>query len=254
MKTELPAVAILAGGLGTRLRPLTQLVPKSMMDVNGRPFIAYQLELLQEKGVQQVVICAGFLGEQIANYVDNGRAFGLNVQYSFDGPALLGTGGAIKKALPLLGDSFFILYGDSYLTCDYRRVFHAFSYSNKTALMTVFRNERRWDTSNVCFSKGEILDYSKRRRTPDMNYIDYGLGVFERSAFDTLPANQPVDLAEAYEELLRRGQLAAFEVPERFYEIGSPQSLEDLSRHLSELGTGVHGSILRNFERSGGDC
>jgi N-acetyl-alpha-D-muramate 1-phosphate uridylyltransferase len=233
-------VAILAGGLGTRLGPLAHQAPKSMMDVNGRPFIAHQLGLLQEKGVRHVVVCAGFLGQQIANYVEDGRNFGLDVQYSFDGPVLLGTGGALKKALPLLGDSFFILYGDSYLNCDYHAVFEAFRNSKKTGLMTVFRNEKQWDTSNVRFSNGEILDYSKRRQTPDMNYIDYGLGLVKRSAFDALPANRPVDLAEVYEELLRQGQLAAFEVLERFYEIGSPQSLGDLSRHLIQLGTGVH--------------
>ncbi len=240
MKTELPAVAILAGGLGTRLRPLTHQVPKAMMDVNGRPFVAHQLGLLQERGIQQVVICAGFLGQQIADYVEDGRNFGLSVQYSFDGPALLGTGGAIIKALPLLGDSFFILYGDSYLACDYRAVFETFRASNKTALMTIYRNEKQWDKSNVCFSRGEILQYSKQRRTSDMRHIDYGLGVFRRAAFDTLPADQPVDLADVYEELARRGQLAAFEVLERFYEIGSHQGLGDLSRYLNQLEAGVH--------------
>ncbi len=210
------------------------------MDVNGRPFVAHQLSLLYEKGIQQVVICAGFLGQQIADYLEDGRNFGLSVQYSFDGPALLGTGGAIRKALPLLGDSFFILYGDSYLACDYRAVFETFRASNKTALMTIYRNEKQWDKSNVCFSRGEILQYSKQSRTSDMRHIDYGLGVFGRTAFDTLPADQHVDLADVYEELARRGQLAAFEVLERFYEIGSHQGLGDLSRYLNQLATGVH--------------
>ena len=230
-------MAILAGGLGTRLRPLTGQIPKAMVDVNGRPFIAHQLELLRERGITRVVICAGFLGQRIADYVEDGRRFGLDVRYSFDGPILLGTGGAIRKALPLLGPSFFTLYGDSYLTCDYSAVFEAFQNSNKTTLMTVFRNNKQWDKSNVCFSQGTIFDYSKQRRTPEMMYIDYGLSVFRQAAFETIPPDRPVDLAEIFENLLQRGQLAGFEVPERFYEVGTPHGLEDFARYLSELKT-----------------
>jgi len=239
VKSPLPTVAILAGGLGTRLRPLTGQIPKAMVDVNGRPFVAHQLELLRERCITRVVICAGFLGQRIADYVEDGRRFGLDVRYSFDGPILLGTGGAIRKALPLLGPSFFTLYGDSYLTCDYSAVFEAFQNSDKTALMTVFRNNKQWDKSNVRFSQGTIFDYSKQRRTPEMMYIDYGLSVFRRAAFETIPPDKPVDLAEIFEDLLRRGQLAGFEVPERFYEVGTPRGLEDFAQYLLALGPGV---------------
>ena len=225
-------VAILAGGLATRLRPVTEKVPKSLLKLNGEPFIAHQLRLLQAKGVRRVVLCAGFLGEMIRDEVREGREFGVEVEYSFDGAALLGTAGAIKNALPLLGEAFLTLYGDSYLTCDYLEVARAYEESGTLAQMTVFRNLGKWDTSNVEFRGGEILAYSKRNRTPRMEYIDYGLGVFSAKAFERVPAGQAFDLAELYGQLLAEGQLAGFEVRARFYEIGSVTGLEETAQFL----------------------
>jgi histidinol-phosphate phosphatase family protein len=167
----LPPVAILAGGLATRLRPLTETIPKSLVPVNGRPFIEHQLELLRACGIRRAVLCAGFLGDQIVDYVGNGARFGIEVQYSSEGERLLGTGGAIQQALPLLGERFFVLYGDSYLRCDYGAIFEAFCRSSRQALMTVFRNDDQWDMSNVEYSGGCIRAYSKRERTPQMHYI-----------------------------------------------------------------------------------
>jgi NDP-sugar pyrophosphorylase family protein len=231
----LPA-AILAGGLATRLRPVTEKVPKSLVALNGEPFIAHQLRLLRSKGVRRVVLCAGFLGEMIREVVRDGREFGVEVEYSFDGAALLGTAGAIKNALPLLGQAFLTLYGDSYLTCDYAAVAKAFEVSGKLALMTVFRNAGKWDTSNVEFANGEILAYSKKNRTSRTEYIDYGLGVFAGQAFDRVPTGQARDLADLYGEVLAEGQLQGFEVRERFYEIGSPAGLQETEQFLAAQG------------------
>ena len=228
------AVAILAGGLATRLRPLTEKIPKALIDIEGEPFIAHQLRLLRSKGVHRVVVCAGYLGERIKDYLGNGKQFGLQVDYSFDREPLLGTGGAVKKAVPLLGRAFFVLYGDSYLSCDYRAVQQAFTDSGEKALMTVFHNQGTWDSSNVEFRKGQIIAYDKQARTPRMAYIDYGLGVFQEKAFDRLPAGQPSDLARLYQSLLKQGELGAFEVDQRFYEIGSWQGLEDLKRLIAD--------------------
>ena len=225
-------VAILAGGLATRLRPATEKVPKSLLELNGEPFIVHQLRLLQAKGVRRVVLCAGFLGEMIREVVRDGGEFGVQVEYSFDGAALLGTAGAIKNALPFLGEAFLTLYGDSYLTCDYAAVARAFEVSGKRALMTVFRNVGKWDTSNVESRSGEILAYSKKDRTPRMEYIDYGLGAFSAKAFERVPAGQAFDLAELYGQVLAEGQLAGFEVRERFYEIGSAAGLEETAQFL----------------------
>ena len=161
-------------------------LPKALVDINGEPFIAHQLRLLHANGIRRVVLCLGYLGEWCAHFVGDGSAFGLEVEYSFDGPVLRGTAGAIHQALPLLGSAFFVLYGDSYLPCDYAAVEEAFRQSGKPGLMTVFRNEGQWDSSNVEFAAGRILAYDKKNRTPRMRYIDYGLGVFDRRTFEAL--------------------------------------------------------------------
>jgi NDP-sugar pyrophosphorylase family protein len=226
-------VAILAGGLATRLRPLTEKIPKSLIEINGEPFLNHQLRLLRANGVDRAVLCLSHLGEMVRDAVGDGRAFNVHIDYSFDGDTLLGTAGALKRALPLLGDSFFILYGDSYLPIDWAAAERAFHASGKAGLMTVYRNEDNWDTSNVEFQDGQILAYNKKLRTPRMRHIDYGLGVLQSSALARVPDGQACDLATLYQELLEAGELAAFEAPHRFYEIGSFSGIEELSSYLS---------------------
>lgn len=229
-------VAILAGGLATRLRPLTDRVPKSLLCIAGRPFIFHQLELLRGQGVERVVLCVGHLGEQLKAAVGSGRALDLAIQYSFDGSELLGTGGALMRALPLLGDQFFVLNGDSYLRCSFVQVQSAFEASGRAALMTVLRNDNRWDKSNILFRNGVLMEYDKHRRRLDMVHIDYGLSVFSRRALSAYESLKTVDLADVCRDLAMRGELAGFEVSERFYEIGSPQGIKDTEEFLrSEL-------------------
>jgi N-acetyl-alpha-D-muramate 1-phosphate uridylyltransferase len=224
--------AILCGGLATRLRPVTERIPKSLIEINGEPFIAHQLRLLRSNGIDQVVLCVGYLGEMIQDLVGDGSMFDMGVEYSFDGAQLLGTAGALRKALPMLGESFFVLYGDSYLPCDYGAVATSFEHADSDALMTIYRNAGSFDSSNVEAAAGRIVRYDKRNRTPAMQYIDYGLGVFRTSAFQNVPANEYSDLATLYQDLLEKGKLAAFEVTERFYEIGSAQGIEDFKLYL----------------------
>lgn len=226
-------VAILAGGQAKRLRPMTETTPKSLLELNGEPFAVHQLRLLRLKGIRRVVMCVGHLGRLIQKAIGDGAGLGIEVDYSFDGPTLLGTAGAVKSALTKLGDSFFVLYGDSYLPCDYAAIARGFEDSGAMALMTVFRNEGKWDASNVEFEKGKILAYSKTERTPGMRHIDYGLGVFRSEAFDQVPEAKTYDLAELYADLLGRRQLAAYEVRERFYEIGSPAGLRETTEFLA---------------------
>jgi len=230
-------VAILAGGLATRLGPLTRETPKCLLEVAGQPFVHHQLRRLHGQGVRKVVLCLGHFGEKVVEAVGDGSAFGLEVAYSFDGPELRGTAGAIRQALPRLGPAFFVLYGDSYLECNYATVQRAYEAAGTMALMTVFRNEGQWDSSNVEFSGGRIVAYDKVTRSPVMRYIDYGLGVLSDRAFDTVPENGACDLAAVYQEMLRRGELAGFEVAERFYEIGSVAGLEETRRHLGGCNT-----------------
>lgn len=227
------ACAILCGGLARRLGPLTEQVPKSLIPINSEPFLAHQLRLLRSNGIDRAVLCAGFLGEMIREFAGDGSAFGMELSYSFDGDTLLGTAGAIRKALALLDKEFFVLYGDSYLTCDYRAVAASFQSSGRMGLMTIYRNEGSYDSSNVEAADGMILRYDKRNRAPQMRYIDYGLGVFARSVFEALPPEESRDLAEVYQALLFSGELASYEVKERFYEIGSEQGIHDLEKYLA---------------------
>jgi NDP-sugar pyrophosphorylase family protein len=225
-------LAILAGGLAKRLRPLTETLPKSLVPICGEPFIAHQLRLVRERGVERVVLCLGYLGEMVRDFVGDGRSFGLEIAYSWDGGQPLGTAGAVHAALPLLGDAFFLMYGDSYLPCDYRAVEESFETAGKPGLLTVFRNEGQWDSSNVEFRDGRIVTYSKQPNA-NMRHIDYGLEVFRRTAFTSLPAS-PCDLATVVTSLLAQDQLAAFEVGERFYEIGSFEGISALQQLLAQ--------------------
>jgi len=220
-------VAILAGGLATRLRPITQTIPKALVEVAGKPFIDRQLEYLRGQGVQRIVLCIGYLGELIQDVVGTGERFGLQVSYSPDGSSLLGTGGAIKKALPLLGGHFFVLYGDSYLPVDFTKVQRAYDQSGQPALMTVLENGNRWEKSNVLFKGGRLVAYDKRAPSSDMAHIDYGLGVLAAEVFAKYPSDEPFDLADIYQTLSRQGQLAGYEVHDRFYEIGSHSGLKE---------------------------
>jgi NDP-sugar pyrophosphorylase family protein len=225
-------VIILAGGLATRMRPITETIPKSMIEVNGKPFIHHQLLLLQKKGISEVIFCVGYLGEIISCYVGDGSAYHLHITYYHDGDTLLGTGGAIKHIGDTLPNVFFVLYGDSYLDIDYQQVENTYNTSHKKGLMTVFKNEDAWDTSNVVFQDNGLIKYSKKNKTQDMQYIDYGLGILDRSVFSSFLENAPLDLADVYEQLSNEKQLLGYEVFDRFYEIGSPKGLADLCNRL----------------------
>jgi NDP-sugar pyrophosphorylase family protein len=225
-------IIILAGGLGTRLGQLSQKTPKALMPVADEPFIFHQLRLLKDNSLEKVIICAGYLGERIEEAVGDGRKFGLNVDYSYDWPNLLGTGGAIRLATQKLEEPFMVLYGDSYLDLDYQGVARAFLSSQKPALMTVYHNEGKYDRSNVIFEAGVIRLYDKKNPDPAMKYIDYGLSCLTRDIIADGPVEEVFDLAEIMTKLSRQGDLAGFEVKTRFHEIGSPESLAELDAFL----------------------
>ena len=216
-----------------RLRPLTETRPKALLPVASKPFLAHQLELLRSQGLSRVVLCVGHLGETIEREFGDGGRWGVELCYSFDGPVLLGTGGALQKALPLLGQKFFVLYGDSYLPTPFGPVADCFERSGKAGLMTVFHNQNRFDMSNVWFSQGEIKVYDKKNRLPQMEHIDYGLSVLSSAAFSGFRPGTAFDLAELMQRLVAQRELAGFEVKERFYEIGSPAGLAELEKVLA---------------------
>lgn len=226
-------VVVLAGGLATRMRPLTETVPKAMLEVAGAPFVDHQLRELSRQGVREVVLAVGFLGEQVEAFVGDGGRYGLNVRYSYDGPKLLGTGGAVRQAARGLDTPFFILYGDSYLQLDWADVQRKFDNGDGDGLMTVFHNGDRWDSSNVIFRDGEVVVYDKKIKSPEMNYIDYGLEIMRPDVFDSYAQDAVFDLAEVMTALVARRRMIGYEVRRRFYEIGSPAGYAELEELLS---------------------
>jgi NDP-sugar pyrophosphorylase family protein len=233
--TGMPPLAVLAGGLAKRMRPLTERVPKIMLPVAGEPFIAHQLRLFAGQGITDVKLLVGYCWQEIEAYAGDGRRFGVRLEYIVDGPGLLGTGGAIRHALDRLGPEFLVTYGDAWLETSYRAVVEAFRASGRPALICVYRNENRWDASNVLFENGSIRRYSKTRRLPEMQHIDWGLGMMAAAAVRARSSTAPWELSDLYEELSDTGRLAAYPVRQRFYEIGSMPGLEETNRRLSAL-------------------
>ena len=226
-------VAVLAGGLAKRLRPLTETIPKALVEVAGEPFAFHQLRLLARNGFTEVIFLTGYRGQQIATVVGDGRRFGLAIRYVPDGPTLLGTAGAIARALPVLGGKFAVIYGDSWLEFDYQKAVARFLGDRRLALMTVLENDNAWDNSNVTYQAGRVLTYSKTIPVPAMRHIDYGFSLFRAEAFRDVPPDGPTDLAVVFEDLASRGELAAHEVHQRFYEVGSFAGMAELEARFA---------------------
>ncbi len=229
-------MAILSGGFATRLRPVTERIPKSLIEVAGKPFLVHQIELLKKNQLTELVLCVGHLGEMIQQQIGNGRSLGVEIEYIFDGAEPLGTGGALRHALPALGESFFVLYGDSYLQAGYQQMRQAFARCEKRGMMSVFKNCGQWDHSNVELRDGQIVSYDKRQPSGRAQHIDYGINLLRSIALENFPTNRPFDLAEVFQRLIADEQMAGFEVFERFYEIGSPAGLEETRAYLSRSG------------------
>lgn len=225
-------VVLLAGGLATRLRPITEKIPKGMVEIAGKPFLEHQLELLKRNGLREIILCVGYLGEMVEAYFGDGGRWGVSIQYAYDGKTLVGTGGAIKRAEPLLRDAFMVLYGDSYLDIPYQKIVEDFRRRDALGLMTVYRNEGKLDRSNVVFKDGKLLVYDKRNPMPEMRYIDYGLSILKKSIMADVPNDVPVDLADILTRLAANGQLAGYEVHNRFYEIGSQSALDEFKHFI----------------------
>lgn len=227
-------VAILAGGTATRLGDVARQVPKALIDVSGQPFIARQLTLLRARGFRRAVLCVGHLGHMIEAVVGDGHAFDLHVDYSYDGETLMGTGGALRRAVALLGDVFWVVYGDSYLDIDYALIQAVFDQAGAPALMTVVRNDNRWDRSNVEFADGVLRRYDKRHPTPAMHHIDFGASILSGPVLARIPDDAASDLSALYTALVEDHAMIGYEVTERFYEIGSHAGLDDTRHYFSE--------------------
>ena len=220
-------IVILAGGLGTRLRPLTYELPKSLIPIRDKPFLHHQIDLLKRNGIRDIVVCVGHLGDKVKDYFGDGRWLGVRIRYSEEKDHLLGTAGAIKNAEPLLGDDFFLMYGDSYLMIDYREITRYFRRFDRLGLMVVWKNVDRLEPSNVMVEGNLVTAYNKDKKSPNMAYINYGLSVLRKEALLCIPPGRPFSQEEFYQILIAQGELLAFEVEQRFYEIGSPRVLEE---------------------------
>jgi len=229
-------MVILAGGLGTRLRPLTSQVPKALIPIGGKPFLHHQIELVKRSGIRDIVLCVGHLGDRVKDYFGDGRWLGVRIRYSEEEGHLLGTAGAIKKAESLLGDEFFLMYGDSYLMIDYRQTMRYFRRFDRLGLMVVWKNVDRFERSNVMVEGNLVTAYNKDQKSPDMVHINYGLSVLRRDALVFIPAGRPFSQEDFYQILIDQGELLAFEVEQRFYEIGSPKGLEEFGMLIASGG------------------
>ncbi len=226
-------IVILAGGLATRMRPVTEKMPKAMIEVCGKPFLEHQVELLKKNGIHDIVLCVGYLAGQIKDHFGDGSRFGVRISYSEETEGLLGTGGALKKAEGLLEKEFFLMYGDSYLPIAFMDVLKRFRECGRLGLMTVYRNMGRYGKSNVVVEGGMVAEYDKNKKDSRMEYIDYGLSMLSKKALSGLPEDGPFALDLLYKKLIKERQLCAFETGQRFYEIGSPEGLADLEAYLS---------------------
>lgn len=227
---------ILAGGLGTRMSRVAPDTPKALIPVEGKPFIEHQLNLLHRCGLADILLCVGHLGDQIEKHVGSGARFGCNVSYSWEEPdRLLGTGGALVNAIPKLNGTFLLLYGDSYLPTDYASVLRAFDGMGTDVMMCVYRNEGKWDSSNVRIEGDRVQLYSKAARPGEADYIDYGLTVWQKSVVERyVESDMPLDLQRILGDEVDGRRLGAHVVTERFYEIGKPSGLEDMEAYLQK--------------------
>lgn len=229
-------VAVLVGGLGTRLGKLTEEVPKPMVLVGGRPFLEYEVELLKKGGIDDFVLCVGHLGEKVERHFGDGTGWGVKMRYSYDGPRLLGPAGAVKAAEPLLGDRFFVTYGDAYLRLNYKAMMGALLDSGRLALMAVLQNRNRYGNSDVEVEGDSVVRYDKRAKGKGMEWVNFGVTAMRKAALSLLKNGERCEEEEFYGELIRRRQLGAFRVEERFYEIGTPASLAEFERFITAQG------------------
>jgi NDP-sugar pyrophosphorylase family protein len=225
-------LAILCGGLGTRMLPHTLRVPKPMIGVNGEPFLGHLLRSVAAQGVRDVILLVGYLGKAIADFAGDGSDFGLGVRCVVDGTAPLGTGGAVRAALPLLGERFFVTFGDALLQVDYAAVLEAFERCACDGLMTVYRSSADSERPNTNILAGRVVRYDKKAAPAEMQYVDYGLSAFRATAFVGLAPGVASDLAIVNRSLIDRGQLAAFVVEQPPFEIGSPSGLRATEAYL----------------------
>ena len=222
-------MVILCGGLATRLGDISKETPKSMIKIGGKPFLEHQIDFLKNSSIKDIILCVGHLSEKIEDYFGNGKDFGVKITYSHDGDKPLGPIGAVKNAEPLLEDTFFIMYGDSYLTADLQKAYSFFKQNNKLGLMVVYKNNNRYDKSNIVTKDNMVLSYGEN----DATYIDYGTSILRKKTLEFIPKNTFFTTGDLFTKLIEEKELLSYEVKERFYHIGNPEALKEFRKYIS---------------------
>jgi len=225
-------MVIICGGLATRLGNLSKNIPKSMIDIEGKPFLLYQIENLKKNNIKDILLCVGHLSEKIIDYFGDGKKFGVNITYSYDKDKALGPIGAVKNAEKLLDDEFFIMYGDSYLSVDFQDAYNYFKKNNKPSMMVVYKNNDKFDKSNLIIKDNLVVGYGDKERTKDMKYIDYGTSLLTKNCLKFVPNNEFFSTGKFFSKLIKERNLRAYEVFKRFYHIGNPESLEEFRNFI----------------------
>lgn len=229
-------IVILAGGIASRLYPLTKKIPKSMIKVCEKPFFNYQIDLLKKNQIDEIVMCIGIFSEQIIDYFGDGKKFGISIKYSKENPNdLLGTCGAIKNAEKYLDEVFFVMYGDSYLPINFNDIYEKFLKSKKYGLMTIYKNQNKFDTSNVAIENDLVSIYDKSQKNKNLQYIDYGLSILNKQVLNDIPSNKFVDLEFLFKQMIEKKMLTYYISEERFYEIGSEEGIRDFENFVKSL-------------------
>ena len=230
-------VVVFMGGLGTRLGVAYRDAPKSMVDVHGKPFFHYPLQVLKRQGFRRFVFCVGFKADPIQKYFEDGKKYQIQIRYVHDGEQPVGTGGALKRALPLLDENVMAIYGDSYIDFEYTKLIDQYDHLKRSddiaAVMSVMKNKGRWGKSNASLKANGRLRYDKGHPSADMEYIDFGATVLNKQAVANRLQDGYCDLADTYKELGDQDRLGGFEVKERFYDIGTPESLQEFRNFIT---------------------
>lgn len=223
----------MAGGLATRLRPLTNDIPKSLILIQGKPFLQYQIELLTRYDIKDIVLCVAYMGKKIEDYFGDGNKFGVKITYSYEKNKLLGTGGALKLVEPYLNENFFLLWGDSYVRLNYKEMhdFHLKNTNDFDVTIAIFYNIRNYDKSNIIYERGRIKKYEKNSKD-EMKYIDAGIMVFNKKILKRIPSGKVFQIEDLFHKLAKEEKLKPFLIKKRYYEIGSLKGLNQFKKFV----------------------
>lgn len=220
-------IVIICGGLATRLGNLAKKTPKSMMDINGKPFIEHQIEMLKKQNIKNIVLCTGHLSEKIESYLGDGKNFGVDIKYSYDGGKRLGPMGAVKNAESILEKDFFIMYGDSYIFVDFNKVYDFYKENNELVCMVVYKNKNKYDKSNLIVENNRVIGHKDLKVEGKIEYIDYGTSILNKKSLDFIPKDSFFSTEDFFKKMIKKNQLLAYEIKKRFYHIGNPKALEE---------------------------